>query len=100
MYQKTKLIPPHLRYLIRGICNKAGISTGKPSDKTLMRRFYRAKEVWQNKKEEYDKNNFWFDGSIEHNVNPKEAAREHLRIIEEVESILFEEQFLTGGNND
>lgn len=100
-----KFLKPSMRYIMRRIVNEAGISCGKPSDRTLMNRFYQAKEkVKAKKKETYDYY-VWFDNSesaykysetIDEIGNKLDSNANLLRRIEEVESLLFEEEILLG----
>ncbi len=96
--KSENLIAPELRYRIRMIVNKAGISCGKCRDITLMNRFYRSKDRLKKEREKWHKQ-VWIIMPNDSDERPWTALDRQLKEIEEVEHLLFEDEFLTSEGN-
>ena len=84
-------LTPELRCKIHALVRSSGMHCGTPSDKTTMNRFYQAKEKLREQHEELHK--LYSDGYYE-NPSPLDIIKLHLKEAEEIEHIMFEDEFL------
>ncbi len=91
MNKKNNFLRPEVRARIRQVVRDLGTPVGQPSDRTLLNRFYQVKEHL--KKEHgkllVDAAQLGYAGT-----GFKEQYKRDMKIVEDIEHDLFEEEFL------